>query len=113
MMRVVFLGAGSLAVMTANALLKNIIIEKDKVLIESLSNELDCGFINGDGSKPAILRETNPTDVDYLFCLTGDDHVNIITSLVGHSLGFNRVITKIEDPEFEHMGCCLRKPTLG
>lgn len=107
MMRAVILGAGSLAIMTATALLKKahevIIIEKDKALIEALSNELDCGFVHGDGSKPAILRETNPKDVDYLFCLTGNDQVNIITSLVGRSLGFKRVITKIEDPEFEHI----------
>jgi trk system potassium uptake protein TrkA len=48
-MRTVFLGAGSMAVMTANALLKKthevIIIEKDKALIDALSNELDCGFV--------------------------------------------------------------------
>ena len=109
MMRAVFLGAGSLAIMTAQALLKNthevIIIERDKVLIDELSNELDCGFVHGDGSKPAILKETDPKDVDYLFCLTGNDQVNIITSLVGRSLGFKRVITKIEDPEFQHI--CL------
>jgi trk system potassium uptake protein TrkA len=106
-MRAVFLGAGSLAFMTVQALLKKdhevIIIEQNKELIETLSNELDCGFVHGDGSKPAILRETDPKDVDYLFCLTGNDQVNIITSLVGRSLGFKRVITKIEDPEFEHI----------
>jgi len=108
-MRAVFLGASSLAIMTANELLKKthevIIIEKDKALIDALSNELDCGFVYGDGSKPAILRETDPKDVDYLFCLTGNDQANIITSLVGRSLGFKRVITKIENPEFEHI--CL------
>jgi len=108
-MRVVFLGAGSLAVMTANALLKRahevIIIEQDKTLIDTLSNELDCGFVHGDGSKPAILRETDPRKVDFLFCLTGNDQVNMIASLVGRSLGFKRVITKIEDPELEHI--CL------
>lgn len=106
-MRTVFLGAGSLARMTAAALLKKahevIIIERDKTLIDTLSNELDCGFVCGNGSKPAILRETNPKDVDFLFCLTGNDQVNMITSLVGRSLGFKRVITKIEDPELEHI----------
>ncbi len=108
-MRVVFLGASSLAIMTANELLKKshevIIVEKDKGLIDALSNELDCGFVYGDGSKPAILGETDPKDVDYLFCLTGNDQANIISSLVGRSLGFKRIITKIEDPEFEHI--CL------
>ena len=109
MMRAVFLGAGSLAIMSVKALVKNghevIIIERDKTLIDELSNQLDCGFIHGDGSKPAILKETDPNDVDYLFCLTGNDQANIITSLVGRSLGFKRVITKIDDPEFEHI--CL------
>jgi trk/ktr system potassium uptake protein len=106
-MRAVFLGGGSLSLMTAQALLKDahevIIIEQDKTLIEELSNTIDCGFVHGDGSKPAILRETNPKDVDFLFCLTGNDQANIITSLVGRSLGYKRVITKIEDPEFEHI----------
>ena len=38
-----------------------------------------------------------------LFCLTGSDQANIISSLVGRSLGFGRVVTKINDPEFEHI----------
>jgi trk system potassium uptake protein TrkA len=38
-----------------------------------------------------------------LFCLTHDDQANIIASLVARSLGFHRVVTKIEDPELEHI----------
>ncbi|NIX59635.1 MAG: TrkA family potassium uptake protein, partial [candidate division Zixibacteria bacterium] len=54
-------------------------------------------------SKPAILKETGPADVDFLFCLTGNDQVNILASLVGRSLGFARVVTKIIDFELEHI----------
>jgi trk system potassium uptake protein TrkA len=36
-----------------------------------------------------------------LFCLTENDKVNLIAGLVGRSLGFKRVVTRIEDPEFE------------
>lgn len=106
-MRIVFVGAGSLAVMTASMLVKQghdvIIVERDKQRIEELSGHLDCGFVNGDGSTPAILQETNPKETHFLFCLTGNDQANIITSLVGRSLGFARVITKIESTEFEHI----------
>lgn len=106
-MRAVFIGAGSLTVMAARLLLKRdhevIIIEKDKETIDDLSSELDCGFIHGDGGKPAILREADPGDTDVLFCLTSSDQANILASLVGRSLGFERVITKIEDPEYEHI----------
>jgi len=106
-MRVVFVGAGSLAVMTATMLTKQghevIIVEREKTRIEELSSQLDCGFVHGDGSTPAILKETNPKDTAFLFCLTGNDQANIITSLVGRSLGFARIVTKIESAEFEHI----------
>jgi len=95
--------------MTARLLLKRghevVIIEADKSLVQELPEQLDCGIIHGDGSKPAILREAGPSTTDVLFCVTGSDQANIIAALVGRSLGFERVVTKIDDPEFEHI--CL------
>jgi trk system potassium uptake protein TrkA len=106
-MRAVFVGAGSLAVTTARYLLKRghevVVIERDKDVIDALSQELDCGFLHGDGSRPAVLREASPEHTDFLFCLTGSDQANIIASLVGRSLGFKQVVTKIVDPELEHI----------
>jgi trk system potassium uptake protein TrkA len=106
-MRAVFIGAGDLAIMTARQLLNNgsevIIIELDKERIDELSDDLDAGFIHGDGSKPAILREANPAATDFLFCLSGNDQYNIIASLVGRSLGYKRTVTRIEDPSYEHI----------
>jgi trk system potassium uptake protein TrkA len=106
-MRAVFIGASALSVMTARFLLSRghevVVIEKDKDVIDALSAELDCGFLHADGSKPAVLREADPEHTDVLFCLTGSDQANIISSLVGRSLGFGRVVTKINDPEFEHI----------
>jgi len=106
-MRAVFIGAGELTTLTARQLLDSgyevVIVEKEKSRIEELSVDLDAGFIQGDGSKPAILREADPEATDFLFCLTGHDQHNIITSLVGRSLGYKRVITRIEDPSYEHI----------
>lgn len=106
-MKVVFIGASSLAVATAERLLRVghevIIIEKDKSVIEALMGQIDCAFMHGNGSKPAILKETDPDSIDVLFCLTKSDEANIIASLVARSLGVKRVITRIEDPEFEHI----------
>jgi trk system potassium uptake protein TrkA len=108
-MKAVFLGVGSLTLSTARALLKRghaiVLIERDKERIEAVSEELDCGFIHGDGSRPAILREADPQHTDVLYCLTNQDQTNLIASLVGRSLGFRRVVTKIDDPELEHI--CL------
>ncbi|MCL4799596.1 MAG: TrkA family potassium uptake protein [Burkholderiales bacterium] len=106
-MRAVFVGAGALTVMTARHLVRRrhevVIIERDRERIESLAEELDCGFLHGDGAKPAVLREADPEHTDVLFCLTGSDEANIIAALVGDSLGFGRVVARIEDPELEHI----------
>ncbi|MFZ1908517.1 MAG: NAD-binding protein [Burkholderiales bacterium] len=106
-MRVVIIGASSLAVVTAKLMRERgeevVIIEHDKNHIDALSEELDCGFLHGDGSKPAILREADPNGTDVLFALTDNDQANILASLVGRSLGFKRVVTKIQDAEFEHI----------
>ena len=106
-MRAVFIGAGSLAMVTAKLIRERgeevVIIEQDKERIDALADELDCGFLHGDGSKPAMLREANPEGTDVLFALTGNDQANILASLVGRSLGFKRVVTKIDDHEFEHI----------
>lgn len=106
-MRAAFVGAGSLTVMTARQLLSRghevIIVDRDKERIDTLAQELDCGFLHGDGSRPGILREIMVEKTEALFCLTGSDETNILASLVGRSLGFGRVVTKIDEPELEHM----------
>ncbi len=106
-MRTVFVGAGALSVATAEVLIRHghevVIVEQDRTRIEALSEYLDCGFVNGNGTKPAILREVDPDRTDALLCLTNSDQDNILASLIGRSIGFKRVITKIEDAEYQHI----------
>lgn len=106
-MKIVIVGATSVAVTTAESLISAkydvVIIERDKERIDALKDRLDAGFIKGDGTKPAILREAGPAEGDLLLCMTNNDQANILASLVGRSLGFERIVTKIEDPEFEHI----------
>ncbi len=106
-MRIVFSGASPLTVITAKRLSKEgheiIIIEVDKEKIDQLSDELDCSFLHGDSAKPSILSQVDPKNSDILFCLTNSDQINIITSLLGRSLGFKRVVTSIEDTDLENL----------
>ena len=106
-MRAAILGAGSIALRTARLLLGQghevIIVDPDKERIDALADQIDCGLIHGDGSKPLVLRDLDPARTDVLFCLSNNDQTNILASLVGRSLGFARVVTRIEDPEFEHI----------
>jgi trk system potassium uptake protein len=106
-MKIVFIGASATAVTTARQLVSHehdvIIIDKDKGRIDSLVDQLDCGFVLGDGTRPDILREVGAATTDVIFCMTANDQANILASLVARSLECPKVITKIEDPEFEHI----------
>jgi trk system potassium uptake protein TrkA len=102
-MRIVFSGASPLAIITAKELIKQghevIVIEANKEKIDHISDELDCSFLHGDSTKPAVLSQVDPKNSDILFCLSNSDQINIITSLLGRSMGFKRVITSIEDTD--------------
>ncbi|GAB6068410.1 TrkA family potassium uptake protein [Methylothermus subterraneus] len=110
-MRVVFVGASATNVACARLLIKRrhevIVIERDPKRIEELSQELDCGFILGDGTHPHILEETSPEAVDAMVCTTGVDQNNILASLVGQTLKVKRVFTTLENPEFEKVALAL------
>jgi len=106
-MRIVFSGAGPMTIMAVQLLTEQghevIIIELDKDKIDRLSEELDCSFLHGDAAKPALLSQADPKDCDLLFCLTDSDQANIITALLGRSMGFKRVVTSIEDGELQNL----------
>jgi trk system potassium uptake protein TrkA len=106
-MRAVFIGASHTTQATARMLLHRghevVIVERDKDKIDSVVPELDCGYLHGDGSKPAVLRDADPEHTDLLYCLTENDQANVLASLVGRTLGFRRVVCKIQDPELIHL----------
>ncbi len=104
-MRVIFIGASTTAVMGARKALEAgheaIVVEKDEAQVEFYSEELDCSFVHDDGSRQATLKELSPENTDMVCCLTDSDHDNIIAGLVAQALGFERVIVRIKDAEFE------------
>ena len=106
-MIVVIVGAGALCTRTARLLVQRgyevVLIESDPEAARAVSESLDCGVIQGDGTRPAVIGEADPAHADALLALTGNAQTNLIASLIGRSLGFPRVITRIDDEEFEHI----------
>jgi len=102
---VTFVGASPLALQAIKALSERghevVLIEKDRETVESLSDILDCGLVEGDGSRPAVLQQVGPEQTDFLFCVSNSDEANILAALVGRSLGFGRVVPKVEDSDLE------------
>jgi trk system potassium uptake protein len=106
-MRLAFIGTSSLTLTTAEILIEAghevVLIERDKARIDDLSDRFDAGFLHGDGTQPDVLRDADPEATDVLFCLLESDQINIIAALVGRSLGFERVVPRISNPQFQRI----------
>lgn len=104
-MRIVFIGASHRTILTTRMLLEEghdvVIVEKDGDKIERLSDNLDCGFIHDDGGKPQVLKDLSAENTDILFCIADSDRDNIIASLIARNIGYERIITSLENPEYE------------
>ncbi len=102
-MRIVFTGLTATSVKAAQNLIEQghelIIIDMDKEKIDEIAEELDCSFLHGNAGEPAVLSQTAPEKCDFLFCLTNNDQSNIITALLGRSMGFKNTITCIHDED--------------
>lgn len=102
-MRIVIAGGTPLGTATAAAMIKAghdvVIVDRDRDRLEQLSNTHDCGLIQGDATVPSTLREAAGERADVLLALTDSDQNNVLCALVGHSIGFSRVIPQIMEPE--------------
>ena len=102
-MRIVIVGGSKFGVATAEQMIDHghevVLIDKDRTKLERLSEQLDCGLIEGDGTAPSVLREAFGSDEDLLIALTNASDDNILAALVGRSVGFGRVIPQIISPE--------------
>ncbi|WP_306118859.1 MULTISPECIES: TrkA family potassium uptake protein [unclassified Roseitalea] len=98
-MRTVIVGASRFGTATAQELIEDghevVIVDSDAHKLEELADRLDCGFIEGDGTLPSVLRDAFGDHADALVLLTNEDDVNILAAVVGRSIGFERVIPQI------------------
>lgn len=102
-MHITILGASRFGVATVRTLIDEghevVLIDLDRERIDSLADTLDCAMICGDGTLPSTLRDAYGDGSDALVALTNEDDVNILASVVGRSIGYERVIPQIVRPE--------------
>lgn len=102
-MRAVFIGASLLARATAEMLIEKghevVIIEKDLEKVELFSDQYDCSFMHGDGSRPSVLEDVDSGSTDCLYCVSSDDTANILAAVVARSMSFEKIVVRIEDRE--------------
>lgn len=102
-MRIVIVGASRFGIATADQLVdaghEVVLVDRNAEKLERLAEEIDSGFLEGDGSLPSVLRDAYGDGADALVLLTNVDDVNILAALVGRSVGFGKVIPQIVRPQ--------------
>ncbi len=98
-MRIVIVGASRFGVATAEQLVdaghEVVMVDRNGGRLAELSEDLDIGLLEGDGSLPSVLRDAMGDGADALILLTNVDDVNILAALVGRSVGYPRVVPQI------------------
>ncbi|MDI9645367.1 MAG: Trk system potassium transporter TrkA [Archaeoglobales archaeon] len=101
-MRIVIAGAGEVGYSLATSLAGKheiILIEKDDDKLKEASN-LDVYTIKGNAANPKILKAAEVEKADLFLGVTGNDEVNLVAGIVAKKLGANKVVVRVENPEY-------------
>lgn len=99
-MRVVIIGVGDIGHELAENLthrgnVELVLIDADEKRCEELAGELDALVLQGDGSDPEILKKARVAEADALVATTGSDAMNTVTAMLGHRMGVQNIIVKL------------------
>jgi amino acid transporter len=111
-MRVLIIGGGTQGSNIADRLLKQdefrmvfrsseyqiTFIEEDLEKAEELGRRFNVPVLHGDGTKPEVLMQAEPRDLDVAIAATHHDERNTIIALQAKHLGVPRVIAVARDP---------------
>ncbi len=98
-MRIIVIGGSRLGVAVVTQLLDSghdvVLVDRSRERLDDISDRLDCGFIEGDGTLPQTLRDAYGDGANALMLMTNQDDVNILAAVVGRSIGFERIVLQI------------------
>ncbi|WP_041077283.1 NAD-binding protein [Thermotoga caldifontis] len=103
-MKVVIIGGHKIAYYLARMMISKgyhvYIVNKDPRACEQLAKSLSAVVILGDGSKKNVLEQLRLSSEDLVVILTNTDRDNLIISqMVRHYYGVERIVTLVNDPE--------------
>ena len=101
-MYVVIMGGGKMGLSLASFLVADghdvTLIESDQELCNEASSELDAMIICGSGTDAKVLKEANLEDADVFVAATGNDEVNLLSSILVREFKNTKIIARVSDP---------------
>ncbi len=98
----IIVGAGRIGYNLAKKMEKKhdiIIIEKNIDVYNEINEKLDCEVIHGSGTNTKILEEININKADFFVAATGNDEVNLLSSVYAKEHGIKKIVSKLNNPD--------------
>lgn len=107
-MYIIVVGGGKVGYHLSKALLSEghevLVIEKDRVRIDFITNELGSICLQGDGCEAAVQSEAGTSRADMLIAVTGEDEDNLVACQVAkHKFKVPRTIARTTNPKNEDL----------
>lgn len=103
-MNIVILGAGPIGAYVAKVLAAEehnvIIVDKDEIALEKISNKVDAATVVGSASDWKIFDDLLEHEPDFFIALTDKDELNLCTCMITKNLGYPKTICQIKDPGY-------------
>lgn len=64
-----------------------VVIDKNPLPLEEVATHLDVMTLAGNGANPAVLEEANIHACDLLIAVSGEDHTNLLNTMLARQLG--------------------------
>lgn len=75
------------------------LIDKDKEICEKANDLLDCYVIHGIGTNTKILEEAEISKADFFVAATGNDEVNLLSSVYAKEHGVTTIISRLNNTD--------------
>lgn len=102
----VIVGAGRIGYNLAKSMAEDhdiTIIEKDKNICEKVNDMLDCYVIQGTGTNTIVLKEADVSNSDFFVAATGNDEVNLLSSVYAKEHGVKKIVSRVNNIEHKEI----------
>ncbi|MBR1497824.1 MAG: Trk system potassium transporter TrkA [Oscillospiraceae bacterium] len=111
-MRIVIIGGGKVGFAIAAQLTQEghdiTVVDKDRRIVDNISDQLDCMAICGSGATVGVMREAGVDNSDLLIACTAQDELNMLCCVFASKLGCASTIARVRTPAYSEQLYLLR-----
>ncbi|ABR54816.1 TrkA-N domain protein [Methanococcus vannielii SB] len=106
-MYIIIAGIGRVGISLAKSLSGKghdlVLLDENKKTCEEVASEIDALVINGDCTKIKSLENAGIEDADMFIAVTGNQEINLISSLIAKKSNVSKTIARVSEPDYKEV----------